>query len=592
MAGRRQPIVAVLGHVDHGKTSLLDHIRSLGTDARASVMDREAGGITQHIGATEVPADILNALCAPLLGGKTFDSPGLLFIDTPGHHSFSTLRSRGGSLADIAILVVDVMEGTRPQTIESLRVLKKAKTPFVIAANKIDRIHGWHSEHDRSMAEAMGDQSKEAMGLFEQRYWKLVGQFAEHGFNIERYDRVTDFTKDIALVPLSAREGEGIQDLLAVVIGLAERYLAEQLTDIEGSGEGTVLEMKEERGLGKTLDVILHRGSIEKGDEIVLVTDDGGRATRVKGLFTPRGMSEMRDAGNRWDASDAAHAASGLKISAPDLDGVLAGTTLRVVHTDAERTEALAAAHEESKLSIELEEEGVCIKADTVGGLEALAKELNAIEVPIRMASIGQVSRRDIRNTEAASNPLHRVIMAFSTDILPDAVTEVENSKAGAKHIGSDIIYRILEEHEEWVEQRGRELEEASRELVVYPARILLLPDHTFRVSKPAVVGVRVVAGRIHVGQYLLKEERRIGRIKSIRSGENSMKEALQGDEVAIAIEGVTVGRQIDEGDSLLVDVPESHAKKLRKMELTSAEQDVFDELLAIHRKEDHFWGR
>ena len=592
MAGRRQPIVAVLGHVDHGKTSLLDHIRSLGKDARASVMDREAGGITQHIGATEVPADILTALCAPLLGDKTFDSPGLLFIDTPGHHSFSTLRSRGGSLADIAILVVDVMEGTRPQTIESLRVLKEAKTPFVIAANKIDRIHGWHSEHGRSMAEAMGDQSKEAMGLFEQRYWKLVGQFAEHGFNIERYDRVADFTKDIALVPLSAREGEGIQDLLAVVIGLAERYLTEQLTDIEGSGEGTVLEMKEERGLGKTLDVILHRGSIEKGDEIVLVTDDGGRATRVKGLFTPRGMSEMRDAGNRWDASDAAHAASGLKISAPDLDGVLAGTTLRVVHTDAERTEALAAAHEESKLSIELEEEGVCIKADTVGGLEALAKELNAIEVPIRMASIGQVSRRDIRNTEAASNPLHRVIMAFSTDILPDAVTEVENSDAGAKHIGSDIIYRILEEHEEWVEQRGRELEEASREMVVYPGRILLLPDHTFRVSKPAVVGVRVVAGRIHVGQYLLKEERRIGRIKSIRSGENSMKESMQGDEVAIAIQGVTVGRQIEEGDSLLVDIPESHAKKLRKMELTSAEQDVFDELLAIHRKEDHFWGR
>ena len=592
MAGRRQPIVAVLGHVDHGKTSLLDHIRSLGKDARASVMDREAGGITQHIGATEVPSDILNALCAPLLGGKTFDSPGLLFIDTPGHHSFSTLRSRGGSLADIAILVVDVMEGARPQTIESLRVLKEAKTPFVIAANKIDRIHGWHSKHDRSMAEAMGDQSKEAMGLFEQRYWELVGQFAEHGFNIERYDRGTDFTKDIALVPLSAREGEGIQDLLAVVIGLAERYLAEQLTDIEGSGEGTVLEMKEERGLGKTLDVILHRGSIEKGDEIVLVTDDGGRATRVKGLFTPRGMSEMRDAGNRWDASDAAHAASGLKISAPDLDGVLAGTTLRVVHNDAERTEALAVAHEESKLSIELEEEGVCIKADTVGGLEALAKELNAIEVPIRMASIGQVSRRDIRNTEAASNPLHRVIMAFSTDILPDAITEVESSEAGAKHIGSDIIYRILEEHEEWIEQRTHELEEASREQVVYPARILLLPDHTFRVSKPAVVGVRVVAGRIHVGQYLLKEERRIGRIKSIRSGENSMREAMQGDEVAVAIEGVTVGRQIDEGDSLLVDVPESHAKKLRKMELTAAEQDVFDELLAIHRKDDHFWGR
>ena len=592
MSGRRQPIVAVLGHVDHGKTSLLDHIRSLGIDSRASVMDREAGGITQHIGATEVPSDVLNTLCAPLLGGKTFNSPGLLFIDTPGHHSFSTLRSRGGSLADIAILVVDIMEGARPQTIESLRILKEAKTPFVIAANKVDRIHGWSCEEERSMAVSMRNQSKEAMGLFEQRYWDLVGQFAEHGFNIERYDRVSDFTKDIALVPVSAREGEGIQDILAVVIGLAERYLTEQLTDIEGSGEGTVLEMKEERGLGKTLDVILHRGSIKKGDEIVLVTNDGGVSTHVKGLFSPRGMSEMRDAGNRWDASEEAYAASGLKISAPDLDGVLAGTTLRVVHSDSERSEALAAAKAESELSIELEEEGVCIKADTVGGLEALAKELNAIDVPIRMASIGKVSRRDIRNTEAASNPLHRVIMAFSTEILPDAITEVDSSEAGAKYIGSDIIYRILEEHEEWVEQRTRELEEESREQVVYPARIMLLPDHTFRVSKPAVVGVRVVAGRIHIGQYLLKEEKRIGRIKSIRSGENSMKEAMQGAEVAVAIDGVTVGRQIEEGDSLLVDIPESHAKKLRKMELTAAEQDVFDELIAIHRKDDHFWGR
>ena len=110
MSERRQPIVAVLGHVDHGKTSLLDHVRSLGKESRSSVMDREAGGITQHIGATEVPSDILNQICAPLLGGRTFDSPGLLFIDTPGHHSFSSLRARGGSLADIAILIVDVMD--------------------------------------------------------------------------------------------------------------------------------------------------------------------------------------------------------------------------------------------------------------------------------------------------------------------------------------------------------------------------------------------------------------------------------------------------------------------------------------------------
>ena len=593
MSGRRQPIVAVLGHVDHGKTSLLDHIRSLGTDVRASVMDREAGGITQHIGATEVPAELLNELCSPLMDGKNFDSPGLLFIDTPGHHSFASLRSRGGSLADIAILIVDVMEGVRPQTIESIRILKQAKTPFVIAANKVDRIYGWQSVNNRSMAAAMKDQTREAVGLFEKRYWELVGSFAEHGFNIELYSKVKDFTQEIALVPISAREGEGIQDLLTVVIGLAERYLEEKLTDVEGAGEGTVLEMKEERGLGKTLDVILYRGSVKKGDEIVLVTDEGGITTHVRGMFAPRGMSEMRDAGNRWDDTEAAHAASGLKISAPDLDGVLAGTTLRVVSNDAEREEALALADAEANLSIELdEEEGVTIKADTVGGLEALAKELRAVEVPIRHASIGKVNRRDVRTAENSADPLHRIILAFSTEILSDAEEEIENSESGVKYLCSDIIYHILEEREEWVEQRTRELEEASREQVVYPGRILLLPDHTFRISKPAVVGVRVLAGRIHVGQRLLKNGERVGQIKSIRSGQDSMKEARQGAEVAVAIDGVTVGRQIDEEDVLLVDIPESHAKKLRKMDLTSAELEVLEELTTIHRKESHFWGR
>ena len=592
MSGRRQPIVSVLGHVDHGKTSLLDHIRALGSDRQSSVMDREAGGITQHIGATEVPAELLNELCSPLMGGKNFDSPGLLFIDTPGHHSFASLRSRGGSLADIAILIVDIMEGVRPQTIESIRILKRAKTPFVIAANKVDRIHGWQSVNNRSMAAAMKDQTREAAGLFEQRYWDLVGSFAEHGFNIELYSKVKDFTKDIALVPISAREGEGIQDLLTVVIGLAERYLEEKLTDIEGAGEGTVLEMKEERGLGKTLDVILYRGSVKKGDEIVLVTDEGGKATRIRGMFAPRGMSEMRDAGNRWDDTDSAHAASGLKISAPDVDGVLAGTTMRVVNTPEELEEALALADAEANLSIELDEEGVTIKADTVGGLEALAKELGEIEIPIRHASIGKVNRRDVRSAENSADPLHRIIMAFATDILSDAEEEIENSDNGVKYIGSDIIYRILEEREEWVEERTRELEEASREQVVYPGRILLLPDHTFRVSKPAVVGVRVLAGRIHVGQRLLKDGNRIGQIKSIRSGQDSMKEAMQGAEVAVAIDGVTVGRQIDEDDVLLVDIPESHARKLRKMDLSAAEMEVLEELTAIHRKDSHFWGR
>lgn len=584
--------MAVLGHVDHGKTSLLDHIRSLGSDRQASVMDREAGGITQHIGATEVPSILLNSLCGPLLGGRSFDSPGLLFIDTPGHHSFSTLRNRGGSLADIAILVVDLREGLRPQTVESIRILKKAKTPFVVAGNKVDRIHGWKSVEGRPMAASMRNQTQDALGFLDQSFWNLVGGFGEYGFNLERYDRIKDFTKEIALVPISAKEGEGIQDLLAVVIGLAERYLSDQLSDVDGPGEGTVLEMKEERGLGRTLDVILHRGSISKGDEIVLVTSEGGVATTVRGLFKPRGMSEMRDAGDRWNDTENAEAASGLKLSAPDLDGVLAGTTLRVVSDADERERALNLANEEGRLSLEIEEEGVCIKSDTVGGLEALAAELKEVGVPIRSASIGKIGRKDVRSVESSSDPLHRLILGFSTTVLPEAQHEIDKNENGLKVICSDIIYHILEHREEWVSERARELEEESREKTVYPGRVLFLPDHTFRVSKPAVIGVRVLGGRIHIGQKLLKDGVVVGQIKSIRVGDETKKEAKQGEEVAVAIDGVTVGRQISEEDTMLVDVPENHAKRLRKMSLSASEQEILEELLQIHRREDHFWGR
>jgi translation initiation factor 5B len=593
---RRQPIVAVLGHVDHGKTSVLDYIRSLGQDRQSSVMAREAGGITQHIGATEVPAKLLNELCSPLMGGKEFLSPGLLFIDTPGHHSFSTLRTRGGSLADIAILVIDIMEGCKPQTLESIRILKQAKTPFVVCANKMDRIHGWNTEQGRSAAESMNDQDAYAKGLFDQKFWDLVGQFGELGFNLDLYNRITDFTKEIALVPCSAKEGEGLQDLLAVTIGLAERFLEEQLSDMVGATEGTVLEMKDERGLGKTLDVILYRGEISKGDEIVIATETGAKITRVRGLFRPRGMAEMRDAGDRWDAIDSVQAAAGLKLAAPDLENVLAGTTLRVLPEDEGlREAAIQATTDESEISIELDDEGIVIKSDTLGGLEALAFELRSLDtaIPIRSAGIGPVNKRDLRTAENATDPLHRAILAFNTSVQVETAEDIEKEDSGVIHIGSDIIYHILDQFDEWSIKRKQELEDEKREQIVYPGKLLILKDHIFRRSGPAVVGVRVLGGRLHIGQRLLTlDGTKVGQVKSIRTDDNSHKEAKQGDEVAVAIEGATVGRGIDEEDILLVDVPASHARRLRKLELTNVEQEVLEELTALHRKDDHFWGR
>ncbi|MBC8437985.1 MAG: translation initiation factor IF-2 [Euryarchaeota archaeon] len=428
-----------------------------------------------------------------------------------------------------------------------------------------------------------------------------MGQFGEQEFNLERYDKISDFTKNIALVPCSAKEGEGIQDLLTVTIGLAEKFLAEQLGDIEGSAEATVLEMKEERGLGKTLDIILHRGTLNKGDEIAVATPNGPLVTRIKGMFSPRGMSEMRDAGDRWDSVDTVNAAAGLKLSAPDIESILAGTTLRVIPNDASRDEILGMTGLECEISIDLDEEGIAIKADTLGGLEALAFELRGMknsrgeprEIKIRSATIGPITRKDIRSAAVSEDPFEKVILTFSSGVLAEAQAELDSDDCDVLHIGSDIIYHILEGYDEWIEKTEKRLAEESRENVIHPGRIIILEDHIFRRSGPAVVGVRVLGGRIQVGQRLLTVGGdRAGRVKSIRDGDHVLSEAKQGDELAVAIEGITIGRGVDEEDVLLVDVPASHVRKLRKLNMSVIEEEILNEIIAIHRRDDHFWGR
>lgn len=585
----RQPIVSVLGHVDHGKTSVLDLVRSLGSERQASVMDREAGGITQHIGATEVPAKILNETCAELMQGRPFKSPGLLFIDTPGHHSFASLRNRGGALADIAILVVDIMEGLQPQTIESINILKQTKTPFVIAGNKIDRIHGWRCQKDRSFLASLQDQRQDVVDLFQQRYWKLVGQVSEHGINLERYDQIKDFRQSFPLVPMSAKEGEGLQDLLTVTVGLAERFLEDRLTDTLGPAEGTILEMKDEIGMGKTIDVILHRGSLNVTDTITVVSADGPFDVRIKGLKRARGMSEMRDAGDRWESVDTIHAAAGVKIIAQGLEKALAGTTIRL-----SSEEAWNEARKETQVSVELDEEGIVIKADTIGGLEALAFELKKIEVPIRRATVGPVNKRDLMTAEAASSPLNQIILGFSIEPNNEVRSLVNQGDESVTWIGGDIIYHIIDQFEEWKEERKTAIDAATRENLIYPGKLLYLENHTFRNKGPAIVGMRVLGGRVHLGQRLMKVDgTAVGQIRSLRSrSSDELKEAKQGEEVAVAIMGPTVGRHIEELEQFYVDIPESHVPRLAKVELTELEKEILEEIIKLHRKDDHFWGR
>jgi translation initiation factor 5B len=578
----RQPIVSVLGHVDHGKTTLLDFIRG------TTVAARESGAITQHIGATEIPIDIIYTICGALLKCKKFTLPGLLFIDTPGHHAFTTLRARGGSLADLAVLVIDITEGFKPQTYESINILKQYKTPFVIAANKIDAIPGWKTSKEVAQ-KRIGKQSPKIKSLFDDRIYDLIGAVFEQGLQADLYSKISDFRKTVAIIPMSAKTGEGIPELLMTLVGLAQRFLEEQLHIESGPGKGTVLEVKEEIGLGKTIDAIIYNGTIKKDDKIVIGTKDEPVVTTIKALLKPKPLDEIRDPRERFDLITEVHAASGVKISSPDLENVIPGAPIRVVKDTLQ--DIIEEVKSQSKIEFELDEQGIIVKADTIGSLEALIKESRDKGIDIRKAEIGNVSKRDIVEANATLDPLNRVVFAFNTKILPEAHEELADTDITI--FNEDVIYTIMEKYDEWVSNKKAEIERERRKEYTYPGMVKILPEYIFRVSHPAIVGVRVLGGRIKNNIRLMKENGRvIGSIKGIQSENKPVDEAITGQEIAISIEGVTVGRQIKGGDILYTDIPESDAKKLREMDILNIdEKDILNKIIELKRKTDKFWG-
>jgi translation initiation factor 5B len=585
----RTPIVCVMGHVDHGKTSLLDRIRG------SSVVTSEVGAITQHIGATIVPIEAIRSMSGTI-GKMPINIPGLLFIDTPGHHAFTTLRARGGALADMAILVVDINQGFQPQTIEALQILRNCRTPFVIAATKIDRVHGWRTNENESFLSSFAKQNERVKGDIENKTYEIVGKLSELEFSADRFDRVSDFQRNLAIVPLSAHTGEGISDLLLIMSGLAQRYMGNELKlSVEGPGAGTVLEVKEERGLGTTLDVILYDGTLAIGDEIAVATQGNVVVTKVRSLLKPRPMKEIL-VEDRFERVKSVAAASGIKVTAPNLEGVIAGSPFFVIRNNREEVEARIK-KEMTEIHVTLADEGIAIKADTIGALEALCKELEGKEIGVMRAEVGPVSRLDLIETETIKNPAFRVLLSFNTPILPDAAEIIKNPLyTQVKVFEGRVIYQLIDQYVEWRDEQKRLQEKQRFEHVVMPAKIRLLPDCVFRQSNPAVVGVRVLGGKLRSDVNLIKTDgRKVGHLKTMQLRQESIREADPGLEVAISIEGATVGRQVSVGDDLFVDVPERHIKVLERemvKTLNTSTQEILAEFTTMKRKGDPFWGK
>ncbi len=585
--------MAVLGHVDSGKTSILDNIRGTG------VQGREAGGITQHIGASFLPTDTIKKITGPLyekLNKGEATIPGLLVIDTPGHEIFTNLRARGGSAADIAILVVDVNRGFQLQTNESLKILESRKVPFVVALNKTDMVSGWKNTDTPYISQAIKQQDQFVQTTLDEKIYNVVTALSVLGYQSEAFFRVKDFAKEVSIVPVSARSGVGIPELLAVLVGLAQQFLQKRLDQEEKSTRGIILEVNDEVGLGPTANMILIDGHLKKEHNIIVAKRDSVVVTKLKAMLLPKPLDEMRDPRDKFKPINEVQAAAGIKIASPDLDGVLPGSTVYATD-DATKAEELKKSIESEMKAvfIKTETKGVILKCDTIGSLEALIEMLRRQQIPISMADIGPVTRRDVMEAKAIKeNNRHLgVILSFNVKVTPEAETESENYHI---RIFSDkVIYSLLDSYTQWVDEDSSNVENSMFAELTPIGKFTFLKGYIFRNSNPAVFGIRVDAGNLRQKiAFMNKSGKKIGTIHQLQDQGKTMESAKKGQEVACSVKNITVGRQIKEEDVFYTLPPPDDAKQYLKKfmnKLSSEELQILNEIVEIQRLLNPVYG-
>lgn len=586
----RQPVLVVLGHVDSGKTSLLDTIRGTGVQAR------EAGGITQHIGASFFPIDTIKQLTGPLyekLAKSESPVPGLLVIDTPGHEVFANLRSRGGSAADIAIVVIDANKGFEQQTFESVEILKRRKVPFVVALNKVDMITGWRRINSPYVTEQVKAQDSSVTTMLDERIYNVVGSLSKLGYNSEGFWRVKDFTKEVAIVPVSAAKNIGIPELLAVVVGLSQQFMAKRLERREGPARGIILEIKEEIGLGPSANLVLIDGILRVGNNIIVAKRDRAVVTRIKALLLPKPLDEMRDPRDKFKPVAEVVSAAGVKITSPDLEGVLAGSPLYVLENKEEETRLRPIVEDEIKNTIvaDNDTQGVILLCDTIGSLEAIRDMLGKAEIPIQKADIGHITRRDVLAASAVKekNRYLGVILGFNVKILEEANREAQ--ERGIQVFSERVIYNLVRNYTDWVSYQ-REHEDSILFNEIPPVcRFQFMKGFVFRRNFPAVFGAEIQIGKLRQKVEVINEVgKRIGIIHQIQENGKPIDEATQGEQVAVSIKEISVGRHINEGDIFYTNLKSKEAKLLLERfsaRLTPDEKSLLDKIIEMKRRVD-----
>ncbi|KAJ1613575.1 Fun12p GTPase and translation initiation factor IF2 [Cryptosporidium canis] len=560
--GFRSPVCCILGHVDTGKTKLLDKMR------KTNVQDNEAGGITQQIGATYFPPEMLLEQVKKVDTDFGLKIPGLLFIDTPGHESFNNLRSRGSSLCDIAVLVVDIMHGLEPQTKESIGLLRSRKCPFIIALNKIDRLYGWIEKSWSSSKYSISIQNDSTKDEFDTRLNRVLLELAEEGLNCDVYWRNDDFRGNVSIVPTSAITGEGVPDLIYLIAQLTQNYMGLnclQLNTRELSC--TILEVKAIDGLGVTIDVILISGVLKEGDTIVVCGLTAPIVTTIRALLTPQPMHEMR-VKNEYIHHRSIKASMGVKICANGLDDAVAGTQLLIPSKNSTTDEIESLKEEVMKdmgeifSSVDRTGNGVYVMASTLGSLEALLVFLKSSNIPVVALNIGTVHKSDVRRASIMHErgfPEMAVILAF--DVKVDTEAEVEAKKLNVKIMKANIIYHLCDMFTKYYCDIQEEKKKEKSQKVVFPCILRIIPQYIFNARDPIICGVYVEEGILKPGTPLCipeKDNLMIGRVISVEFNKKPVNEGKKGQEVAIKIQplasdtNITYGRHFDYHDKLV----------------------------------------
>jgi translation initiation factor 5B len=538
--------------------------------------------------------DVIVKYCSSVVKG--FESktqlPGILIIDTPGHEVFSNLRVRGGSVSDISILVIDILKGIERQTEECIDILRSRKTPFVVAANKVDRIEGWKSHPNKPFLESYKLQEPYVRERVDEMIYRIVGGLARFGFSSDRFDRIRDFTRSVAIVPTSAVTGEGIPELLALLCGLVQQYLTRRLSVTDGPGRGVVLETKEEAGLGTTIDVILYEGILQKGDRIVVGGFEGPIVTKVRALLLPKPLNEIRDPEDKFLSAERVVAAAGVKVVATDLEGAVGGAPIIVANDDLSLDQAKKKIAEEmSELRFSTDADGIVVKADTLGSLEALVKFLKDSGIPVRVSDIGPIGKREV--IEAAivkrRRPELAAIVGFNVKVTPEA--ELESRDRGIPIFTSNVIYHIVDDFKAWSAKTLEDIRTKEFSQITLPGEVRIIPGCVFRKSSPPIFGVEVLAGTIKPGYPLMKENGEVlGEIMQIQDSGKTLDLAKKGDKVAISVKGnFMVGRQVKEGETLMVSVGDNDIFLLKEKfsdKISKEELDLLDKILKIRWKD------